>query len=271
VWSVAKRPRWIAALVFALAVAAGFALLGQWQVGRAVQTATVVVYPTEKVVPLSSVAVPQKEVTDRAAGQLVSVVGRRVPGDTYVVSDRANYGVVGYWVIGHVVATNGASVVVALGWAHTKAQADAAYNILKSGAPTARIVGRYQPTEPPDQENFQQNQRTVVSIPWLVNEWKTVAPEVYGGYIVDSKAAGGLAKIQSVKPVNDVTLDWLNVFYAIEWVVFAGFAIYLWYRLVKDVYEREEEASLDEADGSADAQANVEADVSADAETAEVH
>ena len=243
-WSVARRPRWIAALIFALVVAAGFAALGQWQVGRAVQTATVVVYPTEKVVPLSHVATPQKEVTDRAAGQLVSVVGRRVPGDTYVVSDRVNFGVVGYWVIGHVVATNGASVAVALGWAHTKAEADAAANILKVGAPSATIVGRYQPTEPPDQDDFEKGVRSVVSVPWLINEWKTVAPTVYGGYIVSNTPAAGLAKIQSVKPVNDVTLDWLNVFYAIEWVVFAGFAIYLWYRLVRDTWEREEEARL---------------------------
>ena len=36
-WSVARRPRWIAALILALGVAAGFAALGQWQVGRAVQ------------------------------------------------------------------------------------------------------------------------------------------------------------------------------------------------------------------------------------------
>jgi hypothetical protein len=41
--------------------------------------------------------------------------------------------------------------------------------------------------------------------------------------------------------VNDVSLNWLNVFYAIEWALFAGFAIYLWYRLVKDAFEREEE------------------------------
>jgi surfeit locus 1 family protein len=35
------------------------------------------------------------------------------------------------------------------------------------------------------------------------------------------------------------------VFYAIEWVVFAGFAVYLWYRLVKDQYEREMEDALE--------------------------
>ena len=49
------------------------------------------------------------------------------------------------------------------------------------------------------------------------------------------------SKIQSVRPTNDVSLNWLNVFYAIEWVLFAGFAVSLWYRLVKDAHEREEE------------------------------
>jgi len=196
VWSVARRPRWIAALVLALGIAAGFAALGQWQVGRAVQTGTVVVIPDETVTPLAKVATPQKEVTDRAAGQIVSVVGRRVSGDTYVVSDRVNFGVTGYWVIGHVVARNGASVAVALGWTKTRAKADAAAGTLSAGAPTSTIVGRYQPTEPPDQEDFEHNARSVVSIPWLINEWKTVTPTAYGGYIVDNVAPAGLTKIQ---------------------------------------------------------------------------
>jgi surfeit locus 1 family protein len=241
VWSLARRPKWIAALVLALVVAAGFAALGQWQLGRAVETATVVKYPTETVVPLSTVTKPQHPVTDRAAGQMVSVVGKRVPGDTYVVSDRVNYGVTGFWVIGHVVADNGVSVAVALGWAPTKAKADAAADALAVGAPSATIVGRYQPTEPPDQDDFQHGARTVVSVPALINEWKTVAPSVYGGYLVDQTPSAGLAKIYSPKPTDDVSLDWLNVFYAIEWVLFAGFAVYLWYRLVKDAWEREEE------------------------------
>ncbi len=246
-WSVARRPRWIVALLVALGIAAAFAALGQWQIGRAVQTATVVIVPDETVTPLSKVATPQKEVTDRAAGQIVSVVGRRVPGDTYVVSDRVNFGVDGYWVIGHVVASNGASVAVALGWTRTRGAADAAANALAAGAPSATIVGRYQPTEPPDQEDFEHNARSVVSVPWLINEWKTVPVVTYGGYIVDNVAPAGLSTIQSVRPTNDVSLNWLNVFYAIEWALFAGFAIYLWYRLVKDAWEREEEDRRDSA------------------------
>ena len=246
-WSVARRPRWIVALVLALGIAAVFAALGQWQIGRAVQTATVVTNPTETVIPLSRVATPQKEVTDRAAGQMVSVVGHRVPGDTYVVGDRVNFGVKGYWVIGHVVASNGASVAVALGWTKSKSAADAAVGALAVGAPSRTIVGRYQPTEPPDQQDFEHHARTVVSVPWLINEWKTVPTGAYGGYLVDRDAPAGLAKIQSVRPVDDVTLNWLNVFYAIEWALFSGFAIYLWYRLVRDAWEREEEDRLDSA------------------------
>ena len=246
-WSVARRPRWIVALLLSLGIAAGFAALGQWQIGRAVATATVVSYPTETVTPLAKVATPQREVTDRAAGQMVSVVGRRVPGDTFVVSDRVNFGVRGYWVIGHVVASNGASVAVALGWTKSQSAADAATTALAVGAPSATLVGRYQPTEPPDQQDFEHNARSVVSVPSLINDWTTVPTVAYGGYIVDRTAPAGLSKIQSVRPVNDVALNWLNVFYAIEWVLFSGFAIYLWYRLVKDAWDREEEDRLDSA------------------------
>ena len=33
-------------------------------------------------------------------------------------------------------------------------------------------------------------------------------------------------------------INWLNLFYAAEWVVFAGFALFIWWRLVKDDYRR---------------------------------
>ena len=252
-WRVARRPRWIVALVLALGIAAGFAALGQWQVGRAVQTATVVKYPTERVMPLSKFATPQKEVTDRAAGQMVSVLARRVAGDTYVVVDRVNFGVSGYWVLGHYVAENGASLAVALGWSPKRSSAAAVADAMNFAAPATTVIGRYQPTEPPDQSDFENHVRSVVSIPWLINEWSVVTPTTYGGYIVDRTPPKGLTAIESVRPIDDVSLDWLNVFYAVEWVLFAGFAIYLWYRLVKDASEREEEDRQDAASASGSA------------------
>ncbi len=50
VWAVARRPKWIGALAFALVVAGVFAWLGQWQWGRSIDTATVVDRNTEQAV-----------------------------------------------------------------------------------------------------------------------------------------------------------------------------------------------------------------------------
>src|SRR5450830_683952 len=121
-WSVARRPRWIAALVFALVVAAGFAALSQWQFARSVSTGAVVQRDTETVVPLSTVGKPQSPVTDRSNAQLVKATGTWVPGDYVIVSDRLNKGVAGYWVVGHFsagvpgTADGNAGLVVAVGW-----------------------------------------------------------------------------------------------------------------------------------------------------------
>src|SRR5690606_35943559 len=62
--SVARRPRWIGALVLSLAIASGFAALGQWQLDRSVQNATVPEVETETPVPLATVARPQAPMTD---------------------------------------------------------------------------------------------------------------------------------------------------------------------------------------------------------------
>lgn len=51
-------------------------------------------------------------------------------------------------------------------------------------------------------------------------------------------------------------MNWLNLFYAAEWAVFAGFAFYFWYRLAKDAWEKEVEDLEDaaaEASGGGDA------------------
>jgi surfeit locus 1 family protein len=258
VWTMARRPRWIAALVAALAIAAAFALLSQWQLGRAIATATVVSYPTEKVIPLTSVAKPQSGVTDRAAGQMVSVDGSIVPGDATVVSSRINFGKTGYWVVAHVVTSTGPSLALALGWAETQKQAEAVAAGIVGSAASTPIVGRYQPTEPPDQSKFEEGEVTAVSVAGLINEWKTPPTSVYGGYVIAKSAPAGLDAIQSPRPSNDVTLNWLNIFYSIEWVVFAGFAFYLWYRLVKDAVERERDEALEalEAESSEPADVN---------------
>lgn len=231
-WAVARRPRWLAALALCLAIAGGFAALGQWQIQRSVDNATVVEIDTETAVPLAEIASTGSGVSDPQLGRMVSVAGGLVDGD-YVLLTGRNDGQGGsdHWIVGHLVTPEGDSVAVAVG-------------TTTEDAPPATLdaardewVGRYFPSEEPQASDFEHGRRSALSIAELVNLWAEHGP-VYGGYIVLADPVPGLGDIRAPAPDREIALNWLNVFYAIEWVLFAGFAIYLWYRLVRDVVER---------------------------------
>ncbi len=119
------RPRWVLALLLALGIAAGFALLGQWQLERAVEQAVVVERPTEEVRPLAEVAEPGRPTQQASTAQRVEVTGVVVPGDTVLVEGRLNDGVAGFWVVAHLEVTDAAAggLPVAVGWAADEASA----------------------------------------------------------------------------------------------------------------------------------------------------
>ena len=235
---VARRPRWIAALLLALALAAGFAWLGQWQLGRGIASSTETSTDTEKVVPLTSFAKTDVSFTDDQLGRMASVDAHLVPGDFVVLSDRLNGSTQGWWLVGHAVTSDGDDLAVALGWAPTRAAARAAEATASIPTP---LVGRYLPTEAPDQPNVEKGVQSAASVAAFINQWQQFSGHVYPGYLVARAAPDGLTRIDSPKPIPPEALNWLNLFYAVEWAVFAGFAVYLWYRLVKDVVERENE------------------------------
>jgi cytochrome oxidase assembly protein ShyY1 len=250
------RPRWVLALLLALGIAAAFALLGQWQLERAIVSGTVVERSTEAVLPLETGVKPGGAVNDSATGQKVSVAGHFVPGDEQLIEGRLNQGSTGYWVVSHFLTDAGsASIPVARGFAVDKADARAAVRFLaapsEAGASSVTVTGRFLPSEapmvPPD--GADPHSMSAVSVAALINLWPDYTGPVYAGYIVDAAAPQGLDPIYSPAPSDDVALNWLNVFYAVEWAVFAGFAVFLWYRLVRDAVEREdEETALQNAD-----------------------
>jgi surfeit locus 1 family protein len=257
VWTVARRPRWIAALALALVMAAGFAGLSQWQLARAVATGTVIERDTETALPIEDVAKPQSPVTDRANAQLVTATGRWNAGDYSIVSNRLNKGTAGYWVVGHFSAGldsgTTAGLAVAVGWSADRAGAASAVKTLEAQANLAvmPIEGRYIPAEGPQDSDFEHGKLSTMTPGAFLNTWTTPdAAGIYGGYLTSAVAAPGLARIDSPKPSSAVEVNLLNIFYAVEWVVFAGFAIFLWYRLVRDTWEREQEEAA-EAAGSA--------------------
>lgn len=241
-WAVARRPRWIAALLLCLAIAGGFAALGQWQLERSVENAHVADLPDSEVaVPLDSIAEPQTAVTPAQFGRIVTVEPGSLEEFT-VVTDRNNGGAEqGAVLLGHLVTRDGATLVVALGWAPDAETARAAAASPSwTGEP---ITGRYLPSEVPSDSDFEAGERSAISVAELINVWEDAVP-AYGGYLIVETAWPGLDDIYSPAPDREVSLNVLNAFYAVEWAIFAGFAIYLWYRLVRDVVEREQEEAV---------------------------
>ena len=238
-WSIARRPQWIGALALALAVAAGFAALGQWQLERSLATAIVDVRDTESPVPLDTVAEPQQVMTSEASGRLVTVAGTWVEGDDLIVTGRLSgqsdgsgaAGEPGDWVIRHFATADGASLAVAAGYGPV------GQSIPNLPAGEATLAGRYVPSESPQVSDFEGGERTAIAVAELINLWVEPGP-VYSGYVVLVDAPSGLATIAAPPPEVDPELNLLNLFYAIEWVIFGGFAVYLWWRLVRDEQEK---------------------------------
>ncbi len=239
-WQIARRPRWVGALVLALAIAAAFAALGQWQLSRSIEGGAATEEQTETSVPLTRIANPQMPMPSATVGQLVTVsITEFVPGDYVVLSDRSNLAEPGFWVVGHALVSNGASLAVALGWTSSADAAASAVRSLETSARPGELKGRYLPTESPQQSDFEAGRRSALAVPELINLWADAPNGVYSGYLIADEPIAGLERIDSPPPNNEVSLNLLNIFYAIEWVIFAGFAIFLWYRLVKDVWEEE--------------------------------
>jgi len=258
VWKLARRPKWIALLVLALAVAGVFAAMGQWQLERAAEEAVVVERDTETPAPLIELAEPQQVMTSDASGRIVTVDGSWVEGDELVMTGRQTISEVngsreGDWVVRHLMTADGASLAVAVG----VLPAGASIPNLDQGAAT--LTGRYVPSEAPQTSDFEAGERTAIAVADLVNVWPEPGP-VYSGYLVLSEAPEGFGTIPAPPPVIEGQLNLLNVFYAIEWVLFGGFAIYLWWRLLRDEYEKQLAESEGDAEGDADGEASDDTD-----------
>jgi hypothetical protein len=250
---VMLRPWWLGMLVFALVVAAVFAWLGQWQLGRAIDTSPQAPGATEQVRPIADVTAPGAYLPEPLVGQRVEVAGSFVPGDFLVVSSRYNDAQQGYWVTGQF---------------RTDAATPTSWRSRSAGAPTVRSRMPRHPPSTPTRAARSPSQGG--SSPTRARR-----PTRGRGHRDDADVAGRAAELVArhrraggvpflprrrrrrtprrrarrdrlAAPAEGSSVNWLNIFYAVEWAIFAGFAFYMWYRLARDAWEKEVEA-LEEA------------------------
>ena len=150
--------------------------------------------------------------------------------------------------------TEPTSIAVATGWTSDRGQADAAAARLQADAeadPTAvvEVTGRLISDEGPSVPPAGADPQTLVKMSpaMLLGRWHDIdGLAVYRQYVASQTAIGPLDAIASPAPDERSRVNWLNIFYAAEWAIFAGFALYLWYRLARDAWEKEVEDLEDE-------------------------
>lgn len=252
-FSVARRPKWIAGFFLSLAVAAIFALLGQWQLDRTFLV-TEQAPVNEEVFLLNEIATPGAPLTAAAANVLVSAKLQLDQSNVFIVSSRlqrqGNETIAGYWLISNSTALladgdKTASLTVALGFAEDLVTAEKARQKLQEAIlPQAFLeyTGRYLQTEAPVARPDPAKPYLLgsLSLAELVNLYSDEPVASFAGFLALASEPGfGLEQIAPPPQQPGTRVNWLTLFYAIEWVVFAGFAVFLWWRLVQDQLVRE--------------------------------
>jgi cytochrome oxidase assembly protein ShyY1 len=264
VLTTALRPRSILALIVSLGLAVGFVLLSQWQLESSEQARTVADPAKDVAVPLAEAAEAGAPVTAAQADQLVTVTGDYRDGSTLLVPGRLQDGTEGWWAVTALDVPDSQeqwpdaggelTLAVARGWT-----ADPA-SVPEEPAGAVDVVGRYLPAEGPvPGEELPEGQVGTVSPAQLTNLWD--AP-LWSGYLAafaenpagapfqlaedgtlapDAALLGPeLTRLDIDQQPTDESVNLLNLFYAVEWVVFAGFALYIWWRFVRDEWQREQ-------------------------------
>ena len=265
-WKTALKPRWIAGFIFAIVISGVFVLLSQWQFGRSTQPEVPVNPATEQVQPLTGTLQPGDFFHGTDADQMVSAQGTYDPAKQVLVPGRLHGGKTGYWVVS-AFAVNGAPTLsgvaaspqtwipVARGWVADPADAPAP----PSGI--VELTGRLLPSEAPVAGTAAApGEATAVSVAELINYWEissypgfvaATAEIIDGADVSPAAVPGDLLPLQIGPQPPAQQINWLNLFYSLEWVVFAGFALFIWWRLVKDDYHRDLEEDLDDYEDDA--------------------
>lgn len=244
----ALQLRWIAALLLALAISTVFVLLSQWQFSTAESDLPPSTDRTETVRPLTEVFTPGVELFGTTADQMVSMTGSFRGEDTVLVENRLYDGEKGYWVV-TAFAVDGAPedavMPVVRGWV---AEPDDA---VPAPSGEAAVVGRLLPPEAPIAQPTEDGILPSLASAELINVWDVPG---YSAFVSadEIKVDGAPAETGEMRTVNidaqpqETSVNWMNIFYAIEWVVFAGFSVFLWWRLVADAHRRSLEDDDDE-------------------------
>jgi len=164
-------------------------------------------------------------------GRQVSFSGRWAPDETFFVTGVHEPGgtTKGYWAVTPVVIGS-AAIPVVRGWTPTPTAPRVA------AAPVS-ISGWL---EPSDETNPVEVRSGVFGSLSLAAVAQVIQTPLYSGYVVAKSATSGLDAVQRVGPTEtstsgaDFGTGLRNFLYGLQWWLFAGLAVYLWWRWCRD-------------------------------------
>lgn len=247
-WAVAKTPRMVGFTLVIIAAVIVTVQLGTWQLDRAVARAEQAAEAEmnaklgSEPEPIADVVEPQTAFVQRMVGQRVEVAGTFEGPEFFVAhkfkadeSDPKNKDLWthGYWVLSPLRTPEGALMPVVRGWVEHD---DAAY--LNAEGLTARVVGALDGTDPAG-DPVDGNTIGSVSTGQLANIWEG---PMYSGFVIATEidpAPSTPLGLPALEPAATPVLDGgglnlRNLAYAAEWFIFGGFAVAVWWRLIRD-------------------------------------
>lgn len=233
----ALRPRWLALLVLVLALCGAFAWLGSWQLGvardRGAEAAAREIR-SQPVIAIGQVLAPQRSFPPAAEARRVTAEGSYDPTRHVLVAQRLQHGRPGWWVVTALRTDAGAWLPVVRGWVASKDDATAGPAAVPRGA--VRVTGVLQPDDPPAAAapEVSEGQLAQLDAAELVNRWGS---PIYNGYLLLSTEQASQPSAQPERvPAPTYApqgIAWRNAAYAAQWWAFAGFALLLWWKMVR--------------------------------------
>ena len=229
----------------AVAVASGLGLW-QWQSWESQRDAAARDLTAVDPIPLTDALGPDDPFPGAMVGQPVVVTGTWVPAGTVYVAGRPQDGRDGAWAVTplEVDGVGGSALLVVRGWAPAVGDAPA--------PPTgdAELVAWLQPPEGTGEVDADPTDDVLPQLR-IADAIQHVDQDLYGAFAVvadratdgdwpvgDRAVNAGTAGLQPVAPPQQPEVGVLtslrNLLYALEWWVFGGFAVFLWWRFVRD-------------------------------------
>ena len=234
-----------------------FVGLSAWQVDRAQHKNDVTEsLEVDEVKDFNSVMNAQAPMPGILADQRVSLTGHWIPDAQVVVTGRVQDGASGYWVV-TMFAPDDAHLGEGVKAAHADEKTiaipvvrgfttdeDAAMSSkAKSGA--VELTARIGPIEGPQPGNdLPDGQVKTVSTSQIINMFPDLL--TYSGFLIPENATGaaasvgtdGLTQVPPTTTREDGGFDLQSAVYAVEWIIFAAMALYMWFQLLRDDFVR---------------------------------